>query len=69
MAHIDNSDLIFLEVIRENEKADEFEALMPPMMPAETRLADAGYLTAKSGLIRTTLKGKARMFLLKRLGR
>jgi hypothetical protein len=65
MARIDNSDLIFLEVIRESEKADEFEALGLPMMPPEVRLANAGYLTAKSGFIRTTLKGKARVFLLK----
>jgi hypothetical protein len=69
MARIDNSDLIFLEVIRENEKDGERERLGLPMMPPEVRLANAGYLTAKSGLIRTTLKGKARMFLLKRFNR
>jgi hypothetical protein len=69
MALIDNSDLVFLQVVRDSEKNGEFDGLGMPMMPPETRLADAGYLKVKANLIRTTLKGKVRVFLLKRFNR
>jgi hypothetical protein len=69
MAHIDNSDLIFLSTVRQIEKDGNTSQLLGPMMPAEERLREKGYLKYNEIMIRTTLRGRVRNWIAQRFGK